>query len=219
MIQHFSIEGSWFEFVVLLIFLDIWWDLLIFGSWGFSRPSTDTTTTPLPIVRSRSHWKLSPHWFQASQINGRWTRLTCGCNRHQNQSTSIIQKRLHQNISTQENLHPQQFLDNSTEFYMSTSARPSGPGQACLNLFLGLYQPAKHPPMEKLDCPSLRAVERLTPNIHVVTSEVTIGFTIRSWRMTIIQGCRPQNWPKVSVLQNCVKNISTYVYGWNAHFE
>eukprot|EP00913_Durusdinium_trenchii_P021833 g20515.t1 len=24
--------------------------------------------------------------------------------------------------------------------------------QACLNLFLGLYQPAKHPPMEKLDC-------------------------------------------------------------------
>ena len=114
MIQHFSIEGSWFEFVVLLIFLDIWWDLLIFGSWGFSRPSTDITTTPLPIVRSRSHWKLSPHWFQASQINGRWTRLTCGCNRHQNQSTSIIQKRLHQNISTQENLHPQQFLDNST---------------------------------------------------------------------------------------------------------
>lgn len=97
------------EFVVLLIFLDIWWDLLIFASWGFSRPSTDTTTTPLPIVRSRSHWKLSPHWFQASQINGRWTRLTCGCNRcnktSQNQSykSACTRTFLHKKICTRNN--------------------------------------------------------------------------------------------------------------------
>ena len=207
MIQQFSVEASWLWVCGHSVVVDICWYL-----WAeASHVHPQTLQQLLYRPWEAGHWKPSPHWFQARQINGRWTRLTVAMIDASKTVKINHTKALAPEHFYNKNLHTQQFLDSST--YQPHLALLVLDRLVWICFLVSINQLNIHPWRSWTARASEQSKDWRPTSTSWPTFEVTIGFTIRSWRMTIIQGSSPQNWPKVSFpLFLCKRHFNLYLY-------